>query len=88
MDSKPIWAQAIIDAFRKDDFFFRDYQERVQSHAAGRFIARCTRLAMEMYGGKMNPLHAVREVFATEYEWQNLLLRLLSKASFHPNDTE
>jgi flavin-dependent dehydrogenase len=73
-------AQAVIDAFQNDDFFFRDYPERVQSHEVGRFIAKCTRLAMEIYGGKMNPLHAVREFFATEYEWQNLLLRLLLKA--------
>jgi flavin-dependent dehydrogenase len=79
-------AQAIVDAFQKDDFSFRDYQERVQCHSVGRFIAKCTHLAVEMYGGKMNPLDAAREVFTTEYRWEDLLLRLLSKALFHPND--
>jgi flavin-dependent dehydrogenase len=81
-------AQAIIDAFQKDEFSFHDYRERVQSHSVGRFIAKCTHLAMEMYGGKMNPLNAAREVFTTEYEWQNLLFQLLSKALLHPNDVK
>ncbi len=71
-------AQAIIDAFRTDNFSFRDYQERVQSHSVGRFIARCTRLALEMYGGKINPLNAAREVFALNYDPSVMMRQLLS----------
>ncbi len=71
-------AQAIIDAFHKDDFSFRDYQSRIQSHEVGRFIAKCTRLAVEMYGGKMNPLNAAREVFSAKYEPSAIMRELLS----------
>jgi len=79
-------AYAIIDAFHDNDFSFRDYKQRIQCHSVGQFIAKCTRLAKQMYGGKMNPLHAAREVFATGYEWENLLLQLLSEASVPPKD--
>jgi flavin-dependent dehydrogenase len=80
-----IAAQAIIDAFQKDDFSFRDYQERVQSHSVGRFIAKCTRLALEMYGGKTNPLDAAREVFALNYDPSVMMRQLLSRyLELHP----
>ena len=76
-----IAAQAIIDAFLNDDFSFRDYQHRIQSHSVGKFIAKCTSLALAMYDGKMNPLDAVQEVFATKYDpaamMRQLLLRYL-----------
>ena len=70
-------AQAIINAFEKDDFSFRDYRERVESDSVGRFIAKCTRLALEMYGGKMNPLDAAREVFGSKYEPAAMMRQLL-----------
>ena len=80
--------QAIIDAFQKDNFFFRNYQKRVQSHAVGIFIAKCTRLAMEMYGGKMNPLHAVREAFALNYDPSVVMRQLLSRyLELHPQSS-
>ena len=56
-------AHAIIDAFQDNDFSFHDYKQRIQSHSVGKFIAKCTHLALEMYGGRMNPLDAAREVF-------------------------
>jgi flavin-dependent dehydrogenase len=81
-------AQAIIDAFQKDDFSFRDYQERVQSHSVGRFVAKCTRLALEMYGGKMNPLDAAREVFAPRYDSSAMMRQLLSRyLELHPESS-
>jgi flavin-dependent dehydrogenase len=70
-------AQALIDAFHKDDFSFGDYRERIHSHSVGRFIAKCTRLALEMYGGKMNPLDAAREVFSTRYDPSATMSQLL-----------
>jgi len=72
-------AQAIIDAFQKDDFSFRDYQHRIESHGMGKFIAKCTRLALEMYGGKLNPLDAAREVFAPGSDSSAIMRRLLSR---------
>jgi flavin-dependent dehydrogenase len=72
-------ARAIIDAFQKDDFSFRDYRQRVQSHEVGKFIAKCTLLALEMYGGKMNPLHAAREVVAPRYDSPAMMRQLLSR---------
>jgi len=81
-------AQAIIDAFQKDDFSFRDYQNRIQSHSVGEFIAKCTRLAREMYGGKMNPLDAAREVFATKYDPTAMMRQLLSRfLELHPQSS-
>ena len=74
-----IAAQAIVDAFQKDDFSFRDYQERIQSHEVGRFIAKCTRLAFEMYGGSLNPLEAAREVFAPSNDPSAMMRQLLSR---------
>lgn len=71
-------ARAIMDAFQTDDFSFRDYQKRIQSHEVGKFIARCTRLALEMYGGKMNPLDAAREVFALNSDPSAMMSQLLS----------
>jgi flavin-dependent dehydrogenase len=74
-----IAAGAIIDAFQRDDFSFRDYKERVQSHSVGGFIGKCTHLALEMYGGKMNPLDAAREVFAPRYDSPAMTRQLLSR---------
>jgi flavin-dependent dehydrogenase len=81
-------AQAIIDAFQKDDFSFCNYQEMVQSHSVGRFVAICTRLALEMYGGKMNPLDAAREVFALNYDPSVMMRQLLSHyLELHPQSS-
>ncbi len=74
-----IAARAIIDAFQKDDFSFGDYQQRIQSHEVGRFIARCKPLALEMYGGKMNPLRAAREVIAPRYDSSAMMRQLLAE---------
>jgi flavin-dependent dehydrogenase len=81
-------AQATIDAFKKDDFSFRDYQQRIQSHEVGRFIARCTRLASEMYGGKMNPLHTAREILAPKYDSSAVMRQLLAEfLKLHPQSS-
>lgn len=78
-------AQAIIDAFEKDDFSFRDYQQRIEPHEVGKFIARCTRLALEMYGGKMNPLDAAREAVAPRYDSSAVMRQLLTEfLKLHP----
>jgi menaquinone-9 beta-reductase len=78
-------AKAIIDAFQRDDFSFRNYQERIQSHSVGRFVAKCTRLALAMYDGKMNPLDAAREVFASEYDPTAAMRQLLAQyPELHP----
>jgi flavin-dependent dehydrogenase len=72
-------AQALINAFQKDDFSFCNYQERVKSHSVGRFVAKCTRLALEMYGDKVNPLDAARELFDLNYDTSIIMRQLLSR---------
>ncbi len=81
-------AQGIIGAFEKDDFSFRDYQQRIKSHEVGKFIAKSTRLAREMYGGKMNPLDAAREAFAPGYDSSDMMRQLLSRyLELHPQSS-
>ena len=83
-----IAAQAIIDAFRNDDLSFRDYQDRIQSHKMGEFIAKCTSLALAMYDGKMNPLDAVQEVFATKYDPAEVIRQVLARyLELHPQSS-
>lgn len=72
-------AQAIIDAFQKDDFSFHDYQERVWSHSVGIFVAKCTRLAREMYSGKANPLDVARELFLPDYNTSRLMHQMIAQ---------
>ena len=73
-----IVARAIIDAFDKDDFSFRNYEQRVQSHFMGKHIEDCTRAAMEMYGGRMNPLDVARKFFPIGNEARELFSQMLT----------
>lgn len=78
-------AQAIIDAFQKDNFSFSNYKESFQSHSVGGFIARCTRMALELYGGKIKPMDAAREIFDTNYDPLFIMRQLLSRyLELHP----
>ena len=72
-----IAAQALVDAFRRDEFSFRDYRWRIASHYMGRHIQECTRLAARLYGGRENPLTPVRQFFTGQSNRQNLLHLLL-----------
>jgi len=56
-------ALSVMAAFRKADFTFQDYHQRLQTHIVGKTIRRCTYLAQEMYDRRMNPLDAARELF-------------------------
>ena len=58
-----IAAKTIIDAFQHNDFSFKNYEQQLQSHLVGKFIAKCTHLALGMYDKKLNPLDVAREVF-------------------------
>jgi len=71
-------AQAVINAFQEDDFSFCNYQERVQSHSVGKFVAKCTRRALEMYGGEVDPLEVARELFDLNYDPLVIMRQLLS----------
>jgi menaquinone-9 beta-reductase len=71
-------AHAVIDAFHSNDFSFHDYGKRMQSHAVGQFIAKNTRIARKLYGGKVKPLSIVPQFFAEHYEASDLLYLLLS----------
>jgi flavin-dependent dehydrogenase len=83
-----IAAQAIIDAFHTNDFSFHDYTQRIQFHEVGKHISKCIRLAVEMYGGKMNPMDAAREVFASGYDSSSVMRQLLSRyLELHPQSS-
>ena len=72
-------AHAVIDAFEKNDLSFREYGKRLQSHLVGEWINKCTGLALEMYGGRMNPLDAAREVFPERRNPPDLLSQIASE---------
>ena len=72
-------AQAVIDAFESKDFFFRDYGKRLQSHLVGEWINKCTKLALQMYSGRMNPLDAARELFPERRMAPELLSQMVSE---------
>ena len=56
-------ANTIINAFQTNDFSFNDYKQRFWSHLAGKYLAKCIRLANQMYAQGVNPLEVAREVF-------------------------
>ncbi|HDZ90057.1 MAG TPA: NAD(P)/FAD-dependent oxidoreductase [Deltaproteobacteria bacterium] len=72
-------AWAVIDAFENNNFSFRDYGKRLRSHLVGEWITKCTRLALEMYGDRMNPLDAAREVFPESRIPPELLSQIASE---------
>ncbi|MCP3955245.1 MAG: hypothetical protein GY697_23950 [Desulfobacterales bacterium] len=72
-----IAAGSLIRAFRNKDFTFRDYPQAVTTHFMGRHIRDCTRLAQDMYSGKVNPLTRVRQFFTGRFHRPNLLSLLL-----------
>ncbi|MBE3122419.1 MAG: FAD-dependent monooxygenase [Thermoplasmata archaeon] len=56
-------AQAIINAVTQKDYSFTDYNQRMQSHLVGKFLAKCTYVASQLYDNRMDPFEAAREVF-------------------------
>ena len=56
-------AQTIINAVTQKDYSFSDYNQRMQSHLVGKFIAKCTYVASQLYDNKMDPFEAARQVF-------------------------
>ncbi|MCJ7571220.1 MAG: FAD-dependent monooxygenase [Candidatus Thermoplasmatota archaeon] len=56
-------AKIIIDAFKTKDFSFKDYGKKIQAHLIGKWIAKCTNIALDLYDHKMDPFEAAREVF-------------------------
>lgn len=70
-------ARAIMDAFQDHDFSFKDYKKRLQTHLVGEWIAECTRLALEMYGGRRHPLEVARELFPDRRISPELLSQML-----------
>jgi len=56
-------AKSIINAFQTNDFSFKDYGATIQAHLIGKWIAKCTSIALLLYDMKMDPFDAAREVF-------------------------
>ena len=68
-------AKTVNDAFKNNDFSFKDYKQRIQTHLIGKWIAECTKIANGIYGGKMNPLEGARKVFTIDYGKLNKMVR-------------
>lgn len=58
-----IAAKSIINAFENNDFTYSDYKERINSHFAGKFMAKCSEIAFKLYDNKIDPIEAAKEVF-------------------------
>lgn len=56
-------ANVIHNAYHTNDFSFKNYEEDINSHLIGKFINKCTRLASDMYGQKLNPIEAASAIF-------------------------
>jgi len=56
--------QAIISAFKDNDFTYENFKQRFQIHLVGKYIQKLTSLAIEMYNQKTNPLDAVQKIFS------------------------
>ncbi|UCF85161.1 MAG: class I SAM-dependent methyltransferase [Desulfobacteraceae bacterium] len=80
-------AQAIIDAFQNNDFSFHDYKQRLQSHLVGKHIRDCTRAALEMFGGRMNPLNVARDFFTNRVDSSYQLFPMKDKSEQYYNET-
>jgi flavin-dependent dehydrogenase len=72
-------ARAVMDAFQRNEFSFNDYKKRLQSHLVGEWIRDCTRLALEVYGGRMNPLDAARKLLPAGNLPSELIPQMLSE---------
>jgi len=70
-------ARAIMDAFQYKNFSFTDYKKRLNSHLIGEWIAECTSLALEMYGGKRHPLDVARMLFSDRRLPRQLVSQML-----------
>lgn len=76
-----IAAKALIQAFQKDDFSFRHYNDSLMSHYLGKHIADCTHLARRIYSGNEDPLKRIREYFTGRFRRPDLLSLLLRPTS-------
>lgn len=74
-------ARAVMDAIQRHDYSFSDYKKRLRSHLVGQWINDCTRMALAMYGGKMNPLDAARELFPAWEAPPDLVSEMISEVA-------
>jgi len=55
-------AFTIIDAFRHNDFSFKEYNTQLHSHIVGKYIRKFTYLAFEVYNDRMNVIDAMKKI--------------------------
>lgn len=68
-----IAADAILNAFQNDDLSFQEYRDRLASHWMGDYLRACSFCALDMYGGKEDPLHIARHFFDGGFNESSLL---------------
>jgi flavin-dependent dehydrogenase len=64
-------ANTIINGFAMNDFSFNDYANKLKNHLTGRFINKLSSLALAMYGQRMNPIDAMKEIFTKRDQGQH-----------------
>jgi flavin-dependent dehydrogenase len=72
-------ARTIVDAFTREEFSFKNYSERIESHMMGQWIQECTETARQMYGGELNPLKASQQLFAQREITKDFVSLMLSE---------
>jgi len=63
--------KSIVNAFDNDDFSFSDYKNKIEGHLVGKFIRKCTKLAIGMYSGDLHPFNVAREIFTLPEKSKN-----------------
>ncbi|RLI59471.1 MAG: hypothetical protein DRO67_09800 [Candidatus Asgardarchaeum californiense] len=61
-----IAAKTIINAFECSDFSFENYKQEIQFHLLGKWLKKCTDIASGLYGKKIHPFDAARDIFTIE----------------------
>jgi len=58
-----IASREISEAINSNDFSFKNYNDNIKSHLVGKFLAKCTRISLDLYNNKLDPIEAAKQVF-------------------------
>jgi len=57
-------SSTIINAFKLNDFTFKDYKDRLNNHIIGKYIKKMNYFATNMYDNKISPIEVAKEIFS------------------------
>jgi flavin-dependent dehydrogenase len=61
-----IASRELSEAFNLDDFSFKNYIDNIKSHLVGKFLSKCTRISLDLYNNKLDPIEAAKQVFTIQ----------------------